>query len=75
MSLAGAQSKLAVAVFDRQISLPLHGAASTHILKPASDRLYATVENELLCMRLAQRIGLRVAPTSMGLADELGTCS
>ena len=50
MSLAGAQTKLAVAIFDDKITLPLHGAASTHILKPKSERLYATVENELLCM-------------------------
>ena len=57
MSLAGAQSKLPVAMFDGQIYLPLNGAASTHILKPASDRLYATVENELLCMRLAAAVG------------------
>lgn len=71
MSLAGAQAKLAVAVFDGRISLPLHGAASTHILKPASDRLYATVENELLCMRLAERVGVPVARTSMGAIDDL----
>lgn len=68
MSLAGAQTKLAVAVFDDKISLPLHGAASTHILKPESERLYATVENELLCMRLAEKLGLPVARTVMGIA-------
>jgi serine/threonine-protein kinase HipA len=65
MSLAGAQTKLAVAIFEKQIALPLHGAASTHILKPASERLFATVENELLCMRLAAKLGLPVAQTSM----------
>jgi serine/threonine-protein kinase HipA len=68
MSLAGAQSKLAVAVFDGTSYLPMHGAASTHILKPESDWLYASVENELLCMRLAERCKLRVARTSMGRA-------
>jgi serine/threonine-protein kinase HipA len=68
MSLAGAQTKLAVAVFNGRIHLPMRGAASTHILKPESERLYATVENELLCMRLAARVGLRVAGTSMGVA-------
>ena len=70
MSLAGAQSKLPVAMFDGQIYLPLNGAASTHILKPASDRLYATVENELLCMRLAAAVGVAVAPATMGSAME-----
>ncbi len=68
MSLAGAQTKLAVALFDKKISLPLRGAASTHILKPASERLYATVENELLCMTLADILKLPVARTSMGIA-------
>jgi serine/threonine-protein kinase HipA len=70
MSLAGAQSKLPVAMFDGEIYLPLNGAASTHILKPASDRLYATVENELLCMRLAAAVGIAVAPAAMGSAME-----
>jgi serine/threonine-protein kinase HipA len=65
MSLAGAQTKLAVAIFDGKISLPLRGAASTHILKPESDRLYATVENELFCLRLAEKIGLPVSPAVM----------
>lgn len=68
MSLAGAQSKLTVAVFDGNILLPLNGAASTHILKPASDRLHATVENELFCMHLAAHVGLPTASTTMATA-------
>ena len=70
MSPAGAQSKLAVAVFGTKVSLPLRGATSTHILKPESERLYATVENELLCMRLAERLNLQVAHTSVGIAEK-----
>jgi len=69
MSLAGAQEKMVVAIFGEQIMLPLHGAASTHIVKPDSKRLYATVENELLCMTLAARIGLPVAGVAMGDAE------
>src|SRR5712691_1801890 len=69
MSLAGAQTKLAIAVFDDKIALPLHGAASTHILKPESERLYATAENELLCMHLAAKVGLTVPATQMGVAN------
>jgi serine/threonine-protein kinase HipA len=68
MSLAGAQSKLPVAIFDNEIMLPLNGAASTHILKPETDRLYRSVENELLCMRLAARVGLTVPPVRFGTA-------
>lgn len=68
MSLAGLQSKLAIAMFDAQIFLPLRGAASTHILKPATERLYATVENELLCLRLAAHLDLPVAKATMATA-------
>jgi serine/threonine-protein kinase HipA len=57
-----------VGLFDNKITLPLRGAASTHILKPESERLYATVENELLCMNLGAKVGLPVASTIMGVA-------
>lgn len=70
MSLAGAQSKLTVAIFDEKIMLPLEGAASTHILKPESSRLVASVENELLCMTLAAAVALPVPSVTMGCADD-----
>ena len=38
LSLAGAQDKVAVKVSGAQISIPLGGAPSTHILKPALER-------------------------------------
>jgi serine/threonine-protein kinase HipA len=65
----GAQSKKVVAVIDGQIMLPVGGAASTHIIKPASDRLTASVENELLCMRLAAALGIPTAEVSYGEAE------
>ena len=68
MSLAGAQAKIALAKLDGDLALPLRGAASTHILKRSSGRMYATVENELLCMTLAAEVGLEVAPVTMGSA-------
>lgn len=58
MSLAGAQDKLPVAVRDGRITIPIHGAPSTHILKPDNHRLPGSVQNEALCMVLAQRLGL-----------------
>ncbi|QNL17900.1 type II toxin-antitoxin system HipA family toxin [Hyphobacterium sp. CCMP332] len=67
LSLAGAQSKMVIARIDGQIRLPLNGAASTHILKPET-HLYASVENEALCMRLAKAIGLDVADVEVGKA-------
>ena len=68
MSLAGAQDKLPVALIDGQLTVPINGAPSTHILKPDNPRLPGSVQNEALCMVLARRIGLSVAPVSTGLA-------
>jgi len=68
MSLAGAQEKLPVGVIDGQIAVPINGAPSTHILKPDNPRLLGSVQNEALCMALARRIGLNVAPVTTGVA-------
>ena len=61
LSLAGAQDKVAVRVDGDEISLPLGGAPSTHILKPGGDRFEGVVANEALCMRLAAAIGIPTA--------------
>lgn len=66
LSLAGAQSKLAVAIQDGNCLLPLHGAPSTHILKPPSPFFGHLAENEWFCLRLAAAIGLDVAAASLG---------
>ncbi len=60
-SLAGAQDKVAVCLSGDAISLPLDGAPSTHVLKPAVERFEGVVQNELLCMGLAAAIGLPTA--------------
>lgn len=70
MSLAGAQEKLPVAVIDGQITVPINGAPSTQILKPDNPRLPGSVQNEALCMVLARRIGLNVAPVTTGVAGK-----
>lgn len=61
LSLAGAQSKLPVVLLNGRIALPAPGQPTTHILKPAIERLPATTENEALVMRLAADLGLDVA--------------
>jgi serine/threonine-protein kinase HipA len=61
LSLAGAQDKIAVRIEDGEVSLPLGGAPSTHILKPAAERFEGVVFNEELCMKLAARAGLPTA--------------
>jgi serine/threonine-protein kinase HipA len=61
LSLAGAQDKLAVKVSGDKISIPLDGALSTHILKPASAHFAGLVFNEMLCLDLARAAGLPTA--------------
>lgn len=68
MSLAGAQNKLPVFVDHAGVAVPVNGAPSTHILKPDNPRLIGSVQNEALCMVLARRIGLPVAPVTTGVA-------
>jgi serine/threonine-protein kinase HipA len=61
LSLAGAQEKLPVLVVDGRIALPLHGAPSSHILKPAIRRIADSVHNEGFCLALAKAIDLNAA--------------
>ncbi len=65
LSLAGAQSKLPVVYKNGQVSLPAAGEPTTHIIKPPISRFEGTTENEAFCMRLAEVIGLSVAPVSI----------
>lgn len=71
LSLAGAQSKLAVHVSVASIGIPLGNAPSTHILKPASQQFKALVENEALCLNLARKIGLNAAYAVVGRAEDI----
>jgi serine/threonine-protein kinase HipA len=61
LSLAGAQDKIAVKVVGKQISIPLGGAPSTHILKPAHKHFAGLVFNEVICLRLANAADLPAA--------------
>jgi len=71
LSLAGAQDKIAVHVADGRISLPLGGAPSTHILKPAIERFAGVVFNEAFCMQLGQAAGLHIAPVEAARVEEI----
>src|SRR6266700_3584582 len=69
MSLAGVQSKLAVAVDDAgRIYVPLEGSPSTHILKPDAERLRGGVQNEALCLTLAKRLNIPTPEVTTGKA-------
>ncbi len=69
LSLAGAQDKMAVRVDGHEISIPLGGAPSTHILKPAIDRFEGIVFNEAVCMMLSAKIGLPTAEVEVGTVE------
>lgn len=60
LSLAGAQSKLAVVINGGNTFLSTPSSPSTHIIKPASNTLENLVENELICMSLAKAVGFDV---------------
>jgi serine/threonine-protein kinase HipA len=69
MSLAGAQTKLAVAVDgEGQICVPMQSSPSTHILKPDAARLVGGVQNEAFCLTLARRMGIAVPAVTTGRA-------
>lgn len=68
MSLAGVQTKLAVAVDGDTIFIPIDGAPSTHIIKPDGERLPGAVQNEAFCLTLARMVGIPTPNVTTGLA-------
>jgi serine/threonine-protein kinase HipA len=71
MSLAGVQTKLAVAVDDTgRICIPMNGSPSTHILKPDSVRLPGSVQNEAFCLALARRLKIPTPSITTGRAGK-----
>jgi serine/threonine-protein kinase HipA len=71
MSLAGVQSKIAVAAdASGNLYIPLNGSPSTHILKPDANSLWGSVENEAYCLALARRCGLSVPGFTTGRAGK-----
>ena len=72
LSLAGAQNKLAVKVEGETISIPLGGALSTHILKPANQHFPDIVFNEMLCLDLARETGLLAAKAEIRSVEDIG---
>jgi serine/threonine-protein kinase HipA len=63
ISLAGVQEKLLLTRMpDGAWGRPVDNTPSTHILKPEIAAFPNAVENEAFCMRVAQHLGLDVAP-------------
>jgi serine/threonine-protein kinase HipA len=71
MSLAGAQTKLAVAVDESgRVCIPMNGSPSTHILKPDAPRLWGGVQNEAFCLVLAKRLKIPTPDIITGQAGK-----
>jgi serine/threonine-protein kinase HipA len=69
MSLAGVQTKLAVAVDETgRVCIPMNGSPSTHILKPDAPRLSGGVQNEAFCLTLARRLNIPTPRVTTGRA-------
>ena len=60
-SLAGAQPKMALALIDGRWGIPSGRLPTTHILKPPIADLDGHAQNEVFCLRLAERAGLRAS--------------
>jgi len=67
ISIAGAQEKTALLYRDKQWFTPIGTTATTHILKPqigtipSGIDLSNSVENEFICLKLCEALGLTVA--------------
>jgi serine/threonine-protein kinase HipA len=71
MSLAGVQTKLAVAVDQTGcVCIPMNGSPSTHILKPDTPRLWGSVQNEAFCLTLARRMKIPTPSVTTGQAGK-----
>jgi serine/threonine-protein kinase HipA len=71
MSLAGVQSKLAVAVDQTgRVCIPMNGSPSTHILKPDAPRFEGSVQNEAFCLTLARRMKIAAPSVTTGQAGK-----
>lgn len=66
LALDDSQAKIAVRLDGGKIGLPLAGAASSHILKPAFTSAAHHLYNEALCQALAAQVGLPAVRTIIG---------
>lgn len=71
LSLAGAQYKTAIIYVEKQILMPDNMTPASHILKPAIKSLKETVENEYICMKTAEKLGIRVPNVQIKQAGKI----
>ena len=70
LSLAGAQDKTSVIVVDGQIGIPKSNVPTSHILKPAINGFNETIENEFICIKTAEKLGIKVPDVKIGYANK-----
>src|SRR5262245_25522538 len=71
MSLAGAQTKLAVALDDTgRICIPMNGSPSTHILKPDAPGLWGGGQNDAVWRTVARRFKIPTPNFTPGQAGK-----
>lgn len=71
LSLAGAQDKTAVVIINDKIAIPEDNVPSTYILKPTINGLYETIENEYLCLKVAERLGIQIPNIQIGQTKDI----
>jgi serine/threonine-protein kinase HipA len=69
-SLAGAQPKTALLWDGTRWGIPSGRTPTTHILKPPAVHYDGFADNEHVCLRLAEALGLRVANTRVGWFED-----
>ena len=71
LSLAGAQEKAAICLYEDKFLLPDDNVPTTHILKTALPNYIQSIQNEYICMKSAKEIGLNVANVEIRKIDNL----
>lgn len=69
LSLAGVQDKCAVIVADGKIGFPENNTPTTHILKSQIYDFNETIENEFICIKAADKLGIKVPDIKIGYAN------
>jgi serine/threonine-protein kinase HipA len=65
LSLAGAQTKIAVVMENEAYFMSSQSKPSTHIIKPPSKGFDSLVQNEYFCMQLAKAVGIAVPESAI----------
>lgn len=71
LSLAGAQDKTSVIVVGGQIGYPKNNVPTSHIIKPAINGYDETIENEFICIKSAEKLGIKVPDVKICYANKI----